>query len=519
MSKILLNKSKWTYSEEMWFSGFILINNEFINAEKAINYIKRSLGLTSLEELLNNLNGRFSMIFETSEQICIATDKSRSTPLFFTNIEDEFNISDSIDTIISLSNCNEPEQIAVDVFLRTGYTINNQTLIKNIFVTEPCEILCIKENKWESKSYLSYPKLFSQQNIKSEEKEAELAEILHQIFSRLFKAIESRPIAIPLSGGYDSRLVAYMAKLYHKNKILAYTYGSKNNCEIENAKRTAEVLGIDWIFIEYNSNTIENFTNDPDFQNYYRFASNYTSSFWLQDYFAVKTIKDKKLVDDDCIFIPGLTGDSIAGVFLQRKYTENASEHIFSKNFYQFESTKEQKAKIISEIEKFKYIKNEEAWQSFYLWFILQRQTKFNANSARVYTFFGYDYHIPFWDNDFLTFYLGLPYELKSFKCLYNKVVESIFQSSGLLFKNELQPSRFQRNFQYLKEEIKRFIPSKITNLLSGNSSPFYYEEITKLLYNEIDKKNYIVPKQKNYYNTFISQWYVQNAFKSLGIK
>jgi asparagine synthase (glutamine-hydrolysing) len=513
MSKILLQKNNWTQSNNIWFSGYIVVNNEFVKGEKAINYIENELKSISLDALLFNLNGRFSLVIENSEQTNIASDKRRSIPMFFARYNNDWVISDSIETLKAYSKTIEPEQLAVDTFLRTGYTINNQTLIKNIFVTEPCELLIIGESGWESKSYLCISNFGNNQTSNTPSKEVELKNILHLIFSRLFKSIESQPIAIPLSGGYDSRLVAYMAKLYHKNKIFAYTYGTKNNCEIANAKRTAEILGIDWIFIEYNSETIKEFTSDPEFKNYYSYASNYLSSFWLQDYFAVKEIKHRKLVDDNCVFIPGLSADSIAGVILQKKYSHNASEHIFNKQFYQLKSTKEQKSKIIAEIERFKHFKNQPAWEAFYLWYIFQRQAKFVANSARVYTFFGYDYHIPFWDNEFLLFFLDLPYEQKSSKNLYNRVVESIFKSSGLLFEHELQPSQFKRKVQYFKDEIKRYLPSRLTYLLSDNYSPFYYEEITKVLRNEIDKGRLIKPVQQNYYNSFISQWYIQNAF------
>ncbi len=517
MVKLLLNNNKWTEYNNIWFSGYIIVNNAYITGAKAIRQINIPTGFDDFAKLINNLNGRFSIVVTVEKETWVASDKLRSIPIFFTKKNGDTLISNNIEKLLGEHASVYPEKKAVDVFLRTGYTINNYSLVKDIFIIEPAEIIRFHNNVWEKQSYLSHPKPKNIADVDIEENATQLKKLLHQIFKRLFNALGTRPIVIPLSGGYDSRLIAYMAKMYHKGSIQTYTYGVKNNCELDNAKRVAEILGLKWIFIEYNKELIEDFTSCETFKSYYPYASNYSSLFWLQDYFAVKKLKDDKIIPDNSVFIPGLSGDNIAGVHLSKKrvFLHSTAFQIFSDNFTFINSSKNQKASIVSEIEKNYNHGVDDNWETLYKWNVFNRQAKFVANSARVYNFFGYDFYIPFWDNEFLFFFLKLPFELRAFKKLYNDVVEQIFKDENLLFEKELQPSRGYRRFQNFKNKIKKHLPSPLVRSLTNNKSPFYYEEITMHLRNEINRKELIQPKQPNYYNAYIAQWYLQNIFKN----
>ncbi|MFP4556316.1 MAG: asparagine synthase-related protein [Bacteroidales bacterium] len=517
MVKLLLDNTKWTELNSIWFSGYIIINDNYIGGNEAINQIDIPANFSDFANLVNTLNGRFSVIMKKGNETWVVSDKLRSIPLFFTKKERTTLISDNVENLFNKNIPPYPERKAVDVFLRTGYTINNYSLIKDIFITEPAEIITFKKDGWEKFYYLTHlnPNILAK--VDAKKKERQLEEILHQIFSRLFNALGSRPVVIPLSGGYDSRLITYMAKKYHKGSIQTYTYGVKNNCEVANAKRTAEILGLDWLFIEYNKELIEDFTSSKTFKSYYRYASNYSSLFWLQDYFAVKELKHEGMIPENSIFIPGLSGDAIAGVSLSKKKVplNDTANHIFIDNFNLINSSRSQKASIAQEINESCNTVETYGWEAPYKWNIFHRQAKFVANSARVYSFFGYNYYLPFWDNEFLFFFLSLPYELKAFKKLYNDVVEQIFKDDNLLFEKELQPSIYYRKFQSFKDNVKTLLPSLLVNALTSNKSPFYYEEITKLLRNELDKEKMIPPKQPNYYNAYIAQWYLQRIFNN----
>lgn len=516
MVKLLLNNNKWTEYNNIWFSGYIIVNDAYIMGAKAIRQINIPTGFDDFAKLINNLNGRFSIVVTHEKETWVASDKLRSIPLFFTKEDGNNFISDSIENIFGNNTPINPERKAVDVFLRTGYTINNYSLVKNVFIIEPAEIIRFHNDEWKKQSYLSHPKPKNIADVDIVANATQLKEVLHLIFKRLFNALGTRPIVIPLSGGYDSRLIAYMAKMYHKGSIQTYTYGVKNNCEIANAKKTAETLGLKWIFIEYNKELIEDFTNCETFKSYYPYASNYSSLFWLQDYFAVKKLKDDKIVADNSVFIPGLSADAIAGVTLsKKKISKNTALKIFSENFNLINSSKSQKVSIVSEIEKNYNHGVDNNWETLYKWNVFNRQAKFVANSARVYNFFGYDFYIPYWDNEFLFFFLELPFELRTFKKLYNDVVEQIFKNENLLFERELQPSKSYRRFQNFKNKIKKHLPTPLVRSLTNNKSPFYYEEITMHLRKEIKREELILPKQPNYFNAYIAQWYLQSIFKN----
>src|SRR5690606_7417167 len=95
-------------------------------------------------------------------------------------------------------------------------------------------------------------------------------------------------------------------------KVICFTYGRPNR-ESELSQMVAEKLGYQWIFVDYRKIDIKGYLHDPVFQDYYRYAGNNYTMPYLQEYFAVKYLKDNKLVPDDSVFIPGHGGDFLAG--------------------------------------------------------------------------------------------------------------------------------------------------------------------------------------------------------------
>jgi asparagine synthase (glutamine-hydrolysing) len=81
--------------------------------------------------------------------------------------------------------------------------------------------------------------------------------------------------------------------------------------------------------VEYNREKIHNYLSDKTFAEYYPYASRATSMFFMQEYFAVKHLKENKLIPDDSVFIPGHSGDFLGGSQLN-KYNISENESIES---------------------------------------------------------------------------------------------------------------------------------------------------------------------------------------------
>ena len=104
----------------------------------------------------------------------------------------------------------------------------------------------------------------------------------------------SEKIVVPLSAGYDSRLI--ISSLYHLNakNIICYSYGKKNNFESKIAKQIANKLNYKWYFIELsNKKQRKNFSSNF-YKEYTQFSDTFSSWSYVQDLFAVKELIGKK---------------------------------------------------------------------------------------------------------------------------------------------------------------------------------------------------------------------------------
>jgi asparagine synthetase B (glutamine-hydrolysing) len=122
---------------------------------------------------------------------------------------------------------------------------------------------------------------------------------MNKIYSSIFKKMaaycdkhSNLPIFLPLSGGMDSRFIAWAIKKNNiKNRIIAFTYGKSSNTEEALiSKQVAESFNWNWVFIEYSNYEWQQVKIDliqltKDF-------SIHKSSIHINDYIAIKYLKN-----------------------------------------------------------------------------------------------------------------------------------------------------------------------------------------------------------------------------------
>jgi asparagine synthase (glutamine-hydrolysing) len=518
--KISLSKFNWYTGNKIRVTGFIESGGRYLIEEELLNYFA---GITSPEEFSQKLvsaNGNFSVIIESADEIWAATDRLRNYPLFYTFLAGEFILSDDCYTLAGLLSDKKFNPVAVESFLLTGYAINNLTLLKDIYQVEAGQY--IRSGETVTADFYVNFLLTAITDKDFEIAGKELSQLINDVFHDHLKALKNRFIAVPLSGGYDSRLIAAMCAKYHPENLICYTYGIRNNHEEALANEVAKRLGFKWINVVYDSTLIKDYMQDNFFNNYYPYVADLSSMFFMQEYFAVRYLKEKKLIPDDTVFIPGFSGDVLAGSHLhpdmkKKRDKYQIAEMLYNDHFILVKSDKEKKQEILKQISKRIPSGIYDTWRITEAWDTKERQAKFVINSAKVYSFFGYDYITPLYDNRLIGFFSELPFKLKLYKKLYDHVLrENIFKEFDLNLKNEINPTPAARAFQRLKGRIKKFLPSEIKNLFISGGSPVFYDEITKVMLHEIGRERVIKPTQSNYYNSYIIQWYLLKTKKLL---
>ncbi len=517
---------RWYQTAGIYVKGYLTDKaDRYYSDKKLLEYFKDIHNYIDLEERVKYASGVFSVIVDTDDNNCyIAADTIRSFPLFYLREGKHWIISDDAYHLAGLQSVPQLNPSACKEFLATGYVTGNETLIKGIRQVQAGEILNLGNRDIRQKFYFSFhtPGVLEYDYNERREKSIKLFD---NAFEKFISSLNGRTVLVSLSGGYDSRLIAVMLKKYNYHNVICMTYGRENNPDMLLATKVAEKLDFRLLKIIYDENMIRGFP-DNDFVEFYRYSSNLTSMFFLQDYFAARHIKEKALIPDDTVVALGHSGDFLGGsqlnkhgnVFSEESYRELANRIFFTKYIYKrpHGSLKE---KIIQRIEKSlqeKYTDdNSLAYSIHEDWDFKEKLAKFNFNSANTYTFFGYEFRFPFWDTDLIEFFRDLPLEARINKYLYNDVLIShYFDPYKLNFDYELEADERMIQRRKNRDKIKYYLPESIKRLFIRRNDRIYYNEITDYLIKDAFNKGRKIKTYGNSYNSIIIQWYLNETEK-----
>jgi asparagine synthase (glutamine-hydrolysing) len=512
---------QWYYNQSIYIKGYSFSPaGDYLEGEALLNYVSNNIKKErSVIDIIKKLNGVYSLIYLQEDNIYIFCDKTRFFPLFYRFYDHVLKISDSPE-LLRLEN-DRPEYLAYHEFQCSGFVTNNKTLINNIFQIKASELLNLNKKHVSSQIIYTYRvELKELMNFKNPVDELKLK--IDNAFSRLAISLKGKTPVLPLSGGFDSRLIACKLKEMEFDNTICFTYG-RQSAETELSKKVAEKLGFKWYFIDYKKEMINrNLLLEEDFNDYYKFASRYTSMFYLQEFPATKYLKSRNLIPDNSVFIPGHSGDLLGGsqfakVFSSDIKISSVSSKIFKSKFFLYPAKRKIRKEIIDSIkEQVGDVKSDTAVYSVLEdWDIKEKIAKYIFNSSQVFVYFGYQVRFPFWDNELFEFFRTLSPEYKNGKQLYDSCLkDKYFEKYRVNFNNELTYSIFQIKFQSIKEKIKSYLPKYIKKINILKNDWCCYYEMSKPMYDEIPFK---IKKHLPYsnYNSVLINWYLTKIFKS----
>jgi asparagine synthase (glutamine-hydrolysing) len=413
-----------------------------LRADELLQYLLIELNDENLlATKLKSLNGIFSLVFSTRSDVYLYCDKSRFFPLFF-RLFPALIISDEPESLIQIKD--SVNTLVVEEFKCTGYTTGIHTLIREINQVPAGDMVIIRNG-----ISVSHQRIFSYRVRLSElrydkDPVAAMNAAIEKAAVRFVQSIGEATPVVPLSGGYDSRLIACILKAYGYHNTICFTYGRKTH-EVDISKKVADTLGFKWYFVNYETIEDDKLLIDNEvFIRYYHYASNLTSMFYLQEYPAVIYLMKHALIPENSIFLPGHSGDLLGGsqftkVFPLSLRLNQVADMIVRKKYMNWK-VKPSKRKIFS-----LRIQSELGDYDEYLpfsiledWDIREKISKFIFNSSQVFPFFGYQVRFFFWDADLVEFFRCLPPEHKNYKQIYNRCLQkNYFAKFGLNFNNE----------------------------------------------------------------------------------
>lgn len=220
------------------------------DTETIVNYFRKF----DINDKLTDLNGIFAFAYIDLENeiLYLARDRFGVKPLYYWFHNNQLLFSSEIRPLKAFL---DPEinKGSLMSSLRMRYTPSPSTIYKDIHKVEPGQLLVfdLKTNISLRKSYfVSMPKSLGT-------KKGEYKKLVKEYGDLFEKAVERQlmsdvEVGILLSGGVDSALVAAISKQKSKTAVKAFTVGFEGKHdeidEIEYAKQTAEILGLEHYF-------------------------------------------------------------------------------------------------------------------------------------------------------------------------------------------------------------------------------------------------------------------------------
>ncbi len=521
--KNLFGKYDWTTDMKIFVAGFIWLNEKCIFGKEFLELISRhTQRFDDFKKLAGQLNGHYSVFVEMPAEKWAVCSHTWSFPLFYRNTGNAIHISDNPEKLLNEESKLQSSSLSRNYFLTFGVTPANTTLIQNIFQILPGELIRFRGDKKESFRLFPYTEKYRKEDEKSFD-EKEFYNLLFEVFQRYSNHIKEKQVLLPLTRGYDSRVLGCLLKEFGHRRVICATWGRNRNNEVRTAEKVAERLGYKHFFIDYSKEVPKDFTRVKEFEPYIHFTGHFSSMPFLQDYFAIKSLKERKIIDSQTVVLPGHPGDLLRGSHLDNHLLLKSEKYAISKIISSFGTSYPLACSEIKELEEFisqTFFSSPQtpAWMQYDEWDYQERQCKFIGNSTLAFSFFETEVLMPMFDMELLKFFRSVPFSLKLGSPLYNQTLETIFEKHKVAFDLKI-PQTDGQKFSPLKNIILRNTPHFLKKRYYPMEDSIYYQEITREIRNSDKTFGYKIPFKPNNYNSYIIQWYLQFVGQQISAK
>lgn len=469
--KVILEREyrKWFQGDNFFSVGYVYVGGDLLEKDRLGNYIYEAIKQDNMMQVLQQSNGCFAVICFVEDKVYLIVDKLRSYPLLYAVMDNDCVITDSANGFKNSISTFFLNEISAAEFLSLGYLSGNKTLLENIFNVEAGSYVVIDKKGFSICLY--YEHIQKKQNFQDRILIAESSKKIEEAFKRMLKTVGDKTILIPLSGGYDSRLIACLCKKMNVQNVLCFTYGRKDSFEVAVSKKVADILGFDWCFIEYTQEIINKWINRPIWKEYVNYVGNLNVNPSVQGLFALLELKERKIIDPlNSVFIPGHSGDALGGSHMLPINTmkHKTLEQVLFEQYYRQNNLHFQwKKKLIDLLHDAvgrKKMSTDEKYDKHYSWNARNRQANFIVNSVRTFEFIGSEWRIPLWDAEYSTFWNEVSWDKKRAE-IYNRFMfDCYFRQMNVDFIKDSSKQSLVKKIvcmllpKWLKEKIRDFI-------------------------------------------------------------
>jgi asparagine synthase (glutamine-hydrolysing) len=399
--------------------------------------------LKEIEALINGFSGHFGILFQDDFKIIAATDCIASYPIFYKKIGNNYLVATAGSVLVK--NC-KIDTAQGKALMLSGYTIGNKTIYENVMTFQHGQIYFQASGEAPQFSrYYQYTPWANSVEIDSTQLKRNMINVTLTAISRVIEQAAGQTIAVPLSAGLDSRLVASALKHLGAENVVCYSYGPKGNFESGIAKQIAERLGYKWVFVEVSPDIQKKFWKTQIPKSFAAASNDFVAAPVFHDLFVTQILLSQGVVTKDSIIVNGNSGDFITGNHIPLELAEsreiyaskNANkliETFIDKHFSMWKnratlSNTDPIRKLlrdellgVDQIDGAKFPKSLSSIHEYLE--MTNRQIKWVIKRQKIYDYFSIGWALPLWDKDLMIFWENVPLRYKRKQILYNEMLQ-----------------------------------------------------------------------------------------------
>ncbi len=391
---------------------------------------------------LTRLDGHFALMAEGAGWVLAAVDRVRSSPLMFVPAGAPPLVGPRSPRLVARTGI-ETSGDAIDrngavALAMSGYTIGGDTLYQDLRQLRPGEAVLFRTGKAPQllRYHLYTP--WRTTEADGDSLSRDLHDLTLSILDKHRQSVGGRTIALPLSAGMDSRLIASgLAALGHRD-VRCFSYGLPGNHEAEAARRIARRLGYPWTFVPLSVARQRAYFRSNAFRAFLQYADCCASTPFPQDQLAIATLKNSGWLPADAVIVNGNSGDFISGGHIPAGLggpSPDAAAQVLDAHITKHyrlwhvldrtDTRAALEARLREEWRAAGIADTTDAAPHGLAEFLefQDRQVKFVISGQRTYEHFGLDWRLPLWDTQYLDFWERVPAAAKRGQRLYRDML------------------------------------------------------------------------------------------------
>lgn len=259
-------------------------------------------------QALRRRGALFSAVLAGEDEILLLTDHLRSWPLFYAVRGEQVHVGEDAFAVADALGGRRLEPGAASEFLHTGFVLGDRSLLEGVRQVPAGTTVRIDRRTGEVTAQLERRLQLQQPRFEDIPSfTAAFAAALDSQMERLYERADGRVIALPLSAGLDSRLLAALLARDGYPRVQTFTYGLPGNAEARASARIAESLGLPWKQVSHTPQQLRQAWTHPSTASFLREASSGASLPHVQDWYAIRQLTAEGTLPPGSIVIPGHT--------------------------------------------------------------------------------------------------------------------------------------------------------------------------------------------------------------------